>query len=148
MVHIANCGPNAPGPMFFNVDWPVGAGGPVGMMNEDTQLVQWMLRKLGYYGGINDEGYSGVNDDETVAAITQFQNDWGPQPADGTVSVAHGVSFGASQALYTIVRLNYYICDKFRGHGWPNINQIQPGPMAPLAWNRVAKLLGNSGEFG
>ena len=75
MVHIANAGPKNKGPIFFNVDHPVGQGQgvePNAVLSADVQLVQVMLRALGYYsqpGG----GCSGRNDYNTVQAITQFQ---------------------------------------------------------------------------
>jgi Putative peptidoglycan binding domain len=147
MVHMANCGPNTKGAMFFNVDKIVGSGGAPNSSNEDTQLVQWMLRQLGFFGTEGDF-YSGSNDAQTIDAITQFQLSNGPFPPDGRVSVALGASYGAQAAPYTIVRLNFAIRDKFRFSGWPHLNQMPNRIMAPQAWRRLAELLGNSSDGG
>ena len=147
MVYMANCGTYDKGAMFYNVDQPVGAQGPKRVRNIDTELVQWMLRQLGYFGAEGDR-FTGENDDDTINAITQFQLANGPFPPDGTVSVAHGVSYGAQHAPYTIVRLNYFVRDKYRFTGWPAINQLPNVLMPPLLWGRIARLLGNSSNGG
>ena len=141
MVHIANGGPSDRGPIFFNVDQPVGNGGSHNVLNADTQLVQWMLRRLGFFGD-DSMGFSGVNDQDTIDAITQFQLANGPFPPDGKVSVAHGVTYGGSM-IYTIVRLNALVRDKFRFTGWPVINRFPNATMPPLLFSRISRLFGN-----
>lgn len=138
MVHMANCGPNTKGPMFFNVDKPVGNGGQTTDRSEDVQLVQMFLNLLGFYrpGEIN---LSGFNDPETVAAITQFQlNNTSPKP-DGKISVAHGVTFGKNSP-FAIVTLNNLVRDK-TASSWPRIHRIPGRSAPPQLFNRVAALL-------
>jgi Putative peptidoglycan binding domain len=140
MVHMANCGPNTTGRMFFNIDAQVGKGGPPQRRNVDTELVQWMLTQLDFLDMNNS--FSGENDQKTIDAITQFQLANGPFPPDGFVSVARGVSFGPNHSPFVIVNLNRDIRRKFSGQ-WPIINQIVGRNMPPTLAIRIGDLLGN-----
>ena len=140
MVHMANCGPNTKGRMFFNIDQPVGKGVPVFSRNADTELVQWMLTQLDFLD--RSSGFNGLSDARTIDAITQFQLANGPFPPDGLVSVARGVSFGPNQSPFTIVNLNRELRRKFFGQ-WPIINTIPGRSVPPLLDRRIAELLGN-----
>lgn len=140
MVHMANCGPNTKGRMFYNIDVPVGKGTPPQGRNADTELVQWMLTQLDFLDMNN--AFTGENDQKTIDAITQFQLANGPFLPDGLVSVARGVSFGPNHSAFTIVNLNRDIRQKFSGQ-WPIINKIAGRNMPPTLAIRIGDLLGN-----
>jgi peptidoglycan hydrolase-like protein with peptidoglycan-binding domain len=144
MVHIANAGPKATGPIFFNVDQPVGNGPGVprfGTLSADVQLVQVLLKVLGFYKP-RFVGFSGVNDPETIEAITQFQLNHTSVKPDGRISVAQGTTF-APNATYAIVTLNRVARDETQS-SWPRIHRIPAMPVPPLLFRRVEELLGAS----
>jgi len=142
MVHIANAGPKNKGPIFFNVDHPVGQGQgvePNAVLSADVQLVQVMLRALGYYsqpGG----GCSGRNDYNTVQAITQFQLNHTSAIPDGRISVATGETFGPG-SQFAIVTLNKLVREKFRSD-WPLIHRLGGIPGPPDLQIRLNQIFG------
>src|SRR5688572_18862831 len=86
MVHLANAGQKIKEPIFFNVDKQVvpGVDGP-DMLSEEVQLVQILLKPLGFYSLPGSPGVSGTNDERTIEAITQFQLNHTPfSPTDGS----------------------------------------------------------------
>lgn len=142
MVHIANAGPGKKGPIFFNVDKPVGQGPgvePNSILSADVQLVQCFLKALGFYRP-NETGFSGRNDQETVQAIIQFQlNHTSPKP-DGRISVATGETF-APGSQFAIFKLNELVRKKFRTE-WPRIHAIGGVPGPPVLQNRLTEIFG------
>jgi hypothetical protein len=127
--------------MFLNVDQAVGAGAPRFPLNEDTQLVQMLLKILDFYKPVGT-AFSGINDEETIQAITDFQlAEIGivPKP-DGRVSVAHGLSFGAGTA-FTIVRLNA-VASRRVVDSWPRLDRVPGIPAPPLLFNAMTRLFG------
>jgi Putative peptidoglycan binding domain len=146
MVHLANAGPRAKGPIFFNVDHPVGQGPGVPKalsLSADVQLVQVFLKVLGFYKPTNVV-FSGVNDTDTINAITQFQlNNTSPKP-DGRISVATGEIF-APNSPFAIVTLNRLVrSDASVSNVWPRIHRIPGMPVPPLLFTRVTEMLGVS----
>jgi hypothetical protein len=142
MVHIANAGLGQ-GPMFFNVDNPVGAGpGTKANRTDDVQMVQMFLSWLGYYKGVvgNDGGFSGQNDQNTIDAIKAFQKAKG-LVADGRISVARGTSFGSN--TFTIVELNKSARQQVAAH-WPRIHCVPGKVCAPLVYAAMERVLGVS----
>lgn len=143
MVHIANCGKGAQGPLFFNVDVAVGTGPgatPDSHSHEDTLLVQFLLKGLGYYDFENNVGarYSGRNDRNTQEAIRVFQRAHAPAWIDGRISPAVGVTF-APNAPFSIVVLNRLFRERYL-ETWPMLSRTFSVPM-PAELNRKINLL-------
>ena len=142
MVHIANAGPKNKGPIFFNVDHPVGQGigvEPNAVLSADVQLVQVFLRALGFYdqpGG----GFSGRNDSYTIQAITQFQLNHTSAKPDGRISVATGETFSAGSP-FAIVTLNKLVRQKFQNE-WPRIHRIGGVAGPPVLQARLTEIFG------
>jgi hypothetical protein len=143
MVHLANAGQKVKGPIFFNLDKPVGKGpgvdGPA-MLSEEVQLVQILLKALGFYSLPGSPGVSGTNDERTIEAITQFQLNHTAVFPDGRISVAHGQTFGPGTP-FAIVKLNALVRDK-HSDVWPRIHRIPSVSVPPLLFNRVTEILG------
>jgi hypothetical protein len=146
MVHMANCGPNTKGAMFPSVDKIVGSDGAPSSSNADTQLVEWMLRQLDFFGA-EGELYSGTNDARRLTPSRNFN--W---PTDRFRRMDKRASRSASPMAQTRPRIRWSAStspyDKFRFTGWPHLNQMPNRIMAPQVFRRPAELLGNRSDGG